>query len=256
MFPAITLKTILEATPQKSLYDPPTKVCRPELRIVMANHEEIDFWKWAETTRTLGIAWINPDLTIGHCNYQFASIIGRDKYDCVEAVVSSFYPPENREHIDTSLRKLIDGEIDQDFQVRQSIFVTPTGRRVYVKVEHVLCRDSNGEIRGVLKVIHEFPSGNFTKLEQLAAELEALKEETSFIRGRGVQVLVSQDTMRDNNSVSANNQSSVKNNDSKVLKAMVVTLMLVLGLVVLGFVALVVGGQISFNGGGRIDIQP
>ena len=234
-----------------------SKTFRPPLSLKMLpSHEEIDFWKWAEKTKSLGIAWINPDLTIGHCNYQFANIVGRDRYDCTASDVGSIYPPETRQQIEYALKKLMNGEFSEDFQVRQSVLVTPTGRRVYAKVEATLCRDVHSEIHGIIKVIHELPSGNFSKIDQIASELEALKEETSFIRGRGVQVLVSQDNMRDDNSLKADNKSTISNNDSKLLKAMLVTVCVVLVAAIVGFVALVVGGQINFNGGGGININP
>lgn len=232
----------------------------PRLGLKMANHEEIDFWKWAETTRSLGIAWIEPSLIIGHCNHQFASIIGRDRYDCISSEIGIIYPPETRNQITYSLKRMIEGLSEEEFQVRQSILITPTGRRIYAKVEDVLCKDMNEEIRGIIKVIQELPSGNFSKIEQIEADLKALKEETSFIHGKGVQVFMSQDHKGDDYSQDRSNKadrnSMISLNDNKTMKAIIVALIVVLGIVVLGFIALVVGGQINLNGGGGVNINP
>lgn len=226
---------------------------RPSLSLKMPNHEEIDFWKWAEKTKSLGVAWITPDLLIGHCNHQFASIIGRDRYDCINSEIGIIYPPETRHQIEYAMKRLVQGELAEDFQVRQSVLVTPTGRRVYAKAEATLCRDHNNEIRGIIKVIHELPTGNFSKIEKIASELEALKEETSFIHGRGVQVLVSQDSRRDDNN---SEEGGININDGKMLKGTLIFVSAILALVVLGFITLVVGGYIHLDGGGGIKITP
>lgn len=210
----------------------------------MDSHQWKQFW---DNVEGVGLARIDMDGRVITCNRAFGSIIGRDCVELEGMQVDQFTAPEDRGATARKIRAMV--ENGQPAVRTEKRYMRPNGLRVWCQLNSVMIRNQNGTPLYVLSSIYEIPSGEQgSKMIELSARLEKNEELISSL----MRLIDSKQTVvnvgADDHSVkhSADHGGTVSNqaNNSATL---LVVIAIVLGMVVVGFVALLVGGHVELK---------